>query len=260
MPGGDLLSLLPSMRQLYNSTGQKAIIHQRVNLKYGDMFGAYPNAAYSIKNEESVPVTLNRAVFEALKPLLLNQDYIENFIEWDGQQTDYDFDMLRQYDTTMPYGSINHWAAYIWPEMNCDLSDGWIKHPNVKCLQPKRILINRTERYNNMLISYNFLRKYNGFVHFIGLPHEHELFCKQNNLDIPHLQFDNFLQMSDAMYNSTVFIGSQSMAFQIAEGLKIPRILEVCKQMPNVIGSGPGFYDFLNQYSLEYYTDLLFNK
>lgn len=258
MPCGDLLSILPGLKKVWEDTGKKWIIYQRVNLGYGDMYGAYPGAVYSIKNEAGVPVTMNKATFVALKPLLLHQEYIHDFQEWHGEQVDYDFDLLRQMDTTMPYNSINRWPWYIWPEMACDLSVPWFNEMGV--FKKEKILINRTQRYNNMLISYSFLKKYENDVVFIGLPEEHKLFCEQNGLNIHRFHGDNFHEIALAMDYCRMFIGNQSACFQIAEGLKIPRLLECCKQMPNVIGSGPGFYDFINQRSLEYYFEKLYNQ
>lgn len=263
MPAGDLLSILPGLKHLYETTGKKSVIYQRVNLQYGDMYGAYPGAVYSIKDEAGVPVTMNWATFDALRPLLLHQEYIRDFIAWVGEQVDYDFDLLRQMDTTMPYGVINRWPWYVWPEMACDLShrclDVWngffADYPIHEC-----IVINRTERYNNMLISYRFLDKHKGRVLFVGLPGEHESFCKHHGVDIPLFKVNDFLELGIVLNNCKLFIGNQSMAFQIAEHLKVPRILEVCKQIPNVIGSGPGFYDFINQRSLEYYVEKLYNS
>lgn len=263
MPAGDLLSLLPGIRQIYNSTGKKAIIYQWVNLEYGDMYGAYMGATYSIKNEKNTPVTMNKAVFNALLPLLLYQEYIEDFREWNGEKVDIDFDILRQMDTTMPYGSINRYPFYIFPDMACDLSEVSLDVSNAFFTGhdlSDKILINRTERYNNMLISYSFLRNYVDKVLFIGLPAEHEIFCKKNNLDIPLFEVSDFLMLGIALKNCKLFIGNQSMCFQIAEQIKINRILEVCKSIPNVIGSGKGFYDFLHQNSLEYYVERLYNE
>lgn len=271
MPCGDLLSILPGLKKVWEGTGKKWIICQRVNLQYGDMYGAYPGAVYSIKDDAGVPVTMNKATFEALRPLLLYQEYIEDFREWSGEQVDYDFDLLRQMDTTMPYGSINRWPWYIWPEMACDLSVPWLSTPHdheKRYLHKDCILINRTERYNNMLISYNFLNKYNGHVWFVGLPNEHEVFCRNNNLNIPIIDDADFLSIAMHINNCKLFIGNQSACFQISEGTKGQmrgmhpgnRLLECCKQIPNVIGSGPGFYDFINQRSLEYYVDKLYNS
>lgn len=260
MPAGDLLSLLPSFKQLFESIGKKVIVYQRVNLAYGDMMGAYIGATYSIKDEKNVPVTMNRIVFDALRPFLLYQVYIEDFKEWKGEQTMYDMDDLRRRDTTMPYGSINRWPFYLWPEMSCDLSKPWLRgHLVTFGNLYGKILINRTERYTNMLISYHFLKCYRENVIFLGLPDEHEVFCKQFDLDLPLLKVDNFVEISMAITACKLFIGNQSACFQIAEGHKTPRLLEACKQIPNVIGSGENFYDFLNQQSLENLVDKICN-
>lgn len=261
MPAGDLLAQLPGLRQVSMDNDIRIYLYQRVNLPYGDMAGAYVGAAYSIKNEQNVPVTMNRALFDALYPLLVYQDYIADFIEWDGHEVDVDLDVLRMQDTTMPYGCINRHAMYIFPDMATDLSQKWLTIPDeIDQRAAGKILVNRTARYNNMLIGYNFLRNYKDSVLFVGLPEEHRMFCDQNRVDIPRLEAKDFLEIAVALQSCKLYIGGQSSIFQVAEGLKIPRVLEVCKQIPNVIGSGPGFYDFLHQAALEYYVDKLFNE
>lgn len=259
-PAGDLLSILPGLKQVSKDSGCKWIIYQRVNQSYG-VHGAYLNAKYSIFDEHGEPVMMNLPTLQALRPLLLAQDYIEDFREWDGESVDFNFDLLREGTTTMPGGSINRWPFYIWPDMATDLSKPSLyvplrDYPEVK----GRILINRTERYNNILISYNFLKQYGDRVMFVGLPSEHEVFCKHNKLNIPRLNASDYLEIAIALDNCKFYIGGQSSIFQVAELIKIPRILEVCNSIPNVIGSGPGFYDFLTQRSLEYYCDKLFNS
>lgn len=261
MPAGDLLALLPAFKKLWKETGKRVVVYQRVNLAYGDLYGAYVGATYSVKDENQVPVTMNTVVFNALRPFMLCQPYIQNFLEWKGEPADYDMDDLRRQDTTMPYGSINRWPFYLWPEMTCDLSQPWLRDHAISFHNLKdKILINRTERYNNMLISYHFLKSYEANVLFLGLPNEYDVFCKQFNLNIQKLEVKNFVDISIAIKSCKLYIGNQSACFQIAEGHKTPRLLEVCKQIPNVIGNGPNFYDCLNQCSLEYYVNILYNK
>lgn len=259
-PAGDLLSVLPGLKQVSIDSDCKWIIYQRVNQPYG-IHGAYLNAKYSIFDEQGEPVMMNLPTFWALRPLLLAQDYIEDFMEWDGEQVDFNFDLIREQPTTMPGGQINRWPVYVWPDMATDLSLPWITTPSLLDVRVEgKILINRTERYNNILISYNFLKKYGNKVMFVGLPNEHEVLCKQNKLDIPRLEAADYLEIAMALRSCKVYIGGQSSIFQVAEGLKVPRILEVCNSIPNVIGSGSGFYDFLQQNKLEYYVDKLFNS
>lgn len=257
MPCGDLLSVLPGLKQLYETTGNKSVVYQKVNHTYG-IGGAYLGAKYSIKDDLGEPVTMNRMVLEAVRPLLLAQEYIEDFKEWEGEPIDFNFDAIREQPVTTPYGCINRWPFYVWPDMATDLSKPWLDVHQLPATN--KILINRTERYNNPLVSYNFLNKYRDHAMFLGLPNEHEVFCKQNKLDIPHLVLNDYYEIAATMLACKFYIGGQSSLFQVAEGLKIPRVLEVCRDIPNVIGSGPGFYDFLTQRSLEYYVEKLFNS
>jgi len=260
MPAGDLLSALPGLKQVALDSGCKWVIHQIIDRSYGPS-GAYPGAIYSIKDDNGTPVTMNMATFEALRPLLIKQAYIEEFKVWDGEPVNFNLDELRQQGTTMPMGSINRYMFYVWPDAATDLSKEWLEPPygyDHRVLG--KILINRTQRYTNMLIDYNFLKKYEDKVLFVGLPDEYQAFCSENRLDIPRLEAKDYYEIATAMYSCKFYIGNQSSLFQVAEGLKIPRILEVCQAIPNVIGSGPGFYDFVNQRSLEYYCEKLFNN
>lgn len=257
MPCGDLLSLMPGFKQVYETSGKRALIYQKLNHAYG-IGGAYLGAKYSIVDDVGEPVTMNKMVFDAVRPLLLAQEYIEDFKEWDGEETDFNLDAIREQPVTTPYGCINRWPFYIWPDMACDLSKSWLTVHAIP--KTNKILINRTERYNNHLISYNFLNKYKEYVMFVGLSNEHACFCKQNKLDVPHLKLNDYYEIASAMLSCKFYIGNQSSLFQISEGLKIPRVLEVCRDIPNVIGSGPGFYDFLQQDKLEYYVEKLFNQ
>jgi hypothetical protein len=260
MPCGDLLSLMPGFKQVYETSGTKALIYQKLNHAYG-IGGAYLGAKYSIVDDTGEPVTMNRMVFDAVRPLLMAQEYIADFLEWDGEDVDFNLDAIREQPVTTPYGCINRWAFYIWPDMATDLSKPWLDYPWIyNAAADKKILINRTQRYNNPLVSYNFLKKYEGYVAFVGLPKERDIFCWQNKVEIPLLLVNDYLEISSALHFCKLFIGNQSSIFQISEGLKIPRLLEVCRDIPNVIGSGPGFYDFLTQYSLEFYVDKLFNS
>jgi hypothetical protein len=62
------------------------------------------------------------------------------------------------------------------------------------------------------------------------------------------------------MASCKLFLGNASMMFQIAEGLKIPRILETFQPMPNVIPFGKNGYDAYHQRAIELYVHKLFNK
>src|SRR3954471_9043462 len=83
---GDLICALPGMREIYRKYGKKAIICQVL-----DMPGHYmPGLIHSVKNETGVQVTFNQKMFDMMRPLLLAQEYIEDFQIYTDQTIDID--------------------------------------------------------------------------------------------------------------------------------------------------------------------------
>lgn len=259
-PAGDLLSMLPGMRQMYRETKRKAVIYQMLDMVGVGMMGM--DSEHPFKNASGYPVCMNRYMFDMLRPLLLAQEYIADFIIYTGQEIDMDLDRIRlEVFTNQPHGSINRWVFYCFPQMSCDLSESWIDAETLKTEVPlKPVCINFTDRYRNSVINYFFLKKYENYLLFVGLEDEYNSFCKQWNLKIPHIKVKDFLQLAGFMKGCKFFAGNASMCFQIAEGLKIPRILETFQLMPNVIPIGKNAYDFYSQASCEYYFDKLMNE
>src|SRR5262249_46242908 len=107
-----------------------------------------------------------------------------------------------------------------------------------------RLVVNRTSRYRNPLFKdYNFLNQYRPV--FLGLPSEFEEFVG----GCPNAEFvecGDLLQVARVIAGAKAFIGNQSVAWAIAEGLKTgPRALEICPSTPNIVPTGGMAYDFL---------------
>lgn len=263
--GGDLIALLPGIQYFSKKTGKKAIIYQRLD------FPAYyyDGAAISVKNEEGHSVSFNRYMFDMIKPLLIEQDYIQDFVEWKGEEVDFDMDTTRDSRLIpMPAGHIHHWAWAIYPELECDLSQQWIN--SVKGFYGEehyfwvkyrhKIIINRTERYQNPYITYYFLKDYQDDVVFAGTMDEYKAFCKQWDLKINYLDIKNFLELAQAIKSSKGFIGNQSFCWHLADAQKKIRVLELCPQFPNTFPTGANGYAFYHQKSLEYHFHKLLNQ
>lgn len=254
-PSGDLISFLAGVKKIYEDTGKKGVIYQRLNMQgYG-----YPGAVHPYTDESGFFVTMNKKAFEMLRPLLIYQEYIRDFIVWEGQEFLFDFDLVRRETfTNQPRGSLNRYFMYVFPQMACDLSLPWLDVG--KREHSGKIIINFTERYRTPLIAYFFLKKYENDLVFAGLPHERDLFCSEWGLDVPLLEVQDFLELARHINNCKFFLGNQSMCFQIAEALKVPRILEIFELIPNVIPVGEGAHDFYNQRALEFIFEKLYNK
>lgn len=240
---GDILAALPGIRNITD----KATIYIRLGV-----------ISIVQKNSQMVEETelFNMDLFEMIKPLLMAQPYIESVEVYEGQHIDYNLDIIRQQKISIPYGSLARWYFYAFPEMACDLSVPFItcEDTDTALMVKDHLLINLTSRYRNNWINYEFLneRFLDTPIYFLGTAGEAHDFVDR----VPRakwLQVDDFLDMAVAIKNCKLFLGNQSLPYWIAEGLKVPRVLEVCPFAPNCIGEGGGFYDFHTQPALEFY-------
>jgi len=252
-PAGDCISFLAGIKKMWEDTGKKGIFYQRLGMQGV----GYPDSIHPFLNGEDEPICMNKYMFDMLSPLICSQEYIEDFRVYDGGKVDFDFDKIRlERFTNQPFGGLNRWYTYVFPQMASDLSLPWIKiHGDYKS---DKVLLNFTQRYRNPVINYYFLREHEKHLVFAGLKKERDLFCEQWGLDIPLLEVKDFFELGKHINGCRMFLGNASMCYQIAEALKVPRILETFQRMPNVIPMGKDGYDFYAQSSLEYrFTKLL---
>lgn len=252
---GDLITVLPGLNHIYQKTGQKTKIFQRLDLP-----ADYSHSNnHPILSEAGVQVSMNQIVFDMLKPLIEAQDYVESFEVWKGQSVDFNIDQTRLHgQVPLPGGVIHQWASLIFPQLECDLSKPWLTTKEV--LHNDRYYVNFTERYRNPYITYFFLQEHQDKITFIGLPKEHELFCKQWELDIAYQPVGDFLEMTSLIVGSRGFLGCQSFCWHLADAMKVPRILEVCSAFPNSFPTGANGNSFITQNALEYQFKKLINQ
>lgn len=252
---GDLITMLPGMQSLYRETGQKATIYQRLNMPAY----YYDDAKHPVRDENGVQVCMNEATFSMMKPLLEGQEYVESYEIWQGEKTDFDFDLTRHSSQIpLPGGTIHAWPTLIFPQLECDLSKPWITVSKKDCKHfsweayEGYIVINRTTRYNNPYIDYFFLKEHQDKIVFAGTGAEHKLFCEQFKLEIPLLIVKNFLELAQSIASCRFFVGNQSLCWHISDSMKQKRILEVCAAYPNSFPTGKDGYSFVTQPGLEY--------
>ena len=70
-----------------------------------------------------------------------------------------------------------------------------------------------------------------------------------NNLEFYDCK--DFLEMAQIIKSSKLFLGNLSFGYTIAEGLKIPRLLESVPEFPLVYPNGKNAYDFYFQEHFE---------
>ncbi len=236
---GDIIYCLPLLKKLNEITGKSVNLVLKINepLKIGD---GYEHPLGS--------VMLNQGMVDGLKPLLASQSYINEIAVFHDNKIHLDLTLFREAGFALDKGNIARWNSFI-TGININLGNAWISvEPDKKFAGS--IVLARSSRYNNALVSYSFLSNYKNVV-FVGVESE---YSEMKN-DIPGLkwqQVNDFLQLAEIIAGCKLFIGNQSFPYSLAEGLKVNRLLEVFYQIPNVMPEGPGGYDFCFQKHFEW--------
>jgi hypothetical protein len=273
---GDLIAALAGIREVYRKSGKKAVIYQELDLPGHYMQGL----VHSVRDDKGVQVTMNQKMFDMMRPLLLSQQYVEDFVVYDGQKIDIDLTIIRErvevdaehpekppkiigakQFVNIPHLALPGWTMTAFPPMACDISEPWIEVEDGDMVIEDFIIVNRTERYQLTKINYAFLKKYEKDLLFAGTETEHFKFCKEFGLNFPRLEVHHFLDLAQVLKKCRFFVGNQSFPWNLANALGIPRILEMFPQAPNCQPFvGKDNYGFLQQLPLEYYFEMLYNK
>jgi hypothetical protein len=240
---GDLVYALPVIKEL--SKNHKCNLYIRSNKVMSFFYYKHPAGK----------VYIDDRILSLFLPVLKNQNYINIAEKYSEQEIDIDLDLFRKLPVNILYNSPR-WYFHICG-IQVDLSKPYmdvLPHPKLK----NKIVIHRTFRYRNNFINYKFLSSY-GEIIFVGIKEEYEDLKK----DIPNLilyDCKDYLEMASIIKSCRFFIGNQSVAYPIAEALKVPRILEACPYFPVVQPVGDDAFDFYYQPHFEKWCNYLNNK
>ena len=200
-------------------------------------------------------VFIDDRILNLFLPILKHQSFIKTAEKYDGQEIDIDLDLFRKLPVNICFNSPR-WYFHICG-IQVDLAKPYLDVPPHPILKNK-IVIHRTFRYRNNFSNYKFLSTF-GEILFVGIKSEYEDLKK----DLPNLVlYDcrDYLEMASIIKSCRFFIGNQSVAYPIAEALKVPRILEACPYFPVVQPVGDDAFDFYYQPHLEKWCNYLNNK
>jgi hypothetical protein len=236
---GDIIYALPVIKKLHEQTGKPVTLLLKTGepLTIGDGY-EHPLGA----------VMLDKTMVDLLAPLISGQPYISQVKVFENETVHLDLTLFRQAGFALDKGDISRWNFFT-SGINPNLGEPWLTvKPNPEFAG--HIILARSSRYNNMLIDYSFLSNYDN-VTFVGVEPEY-LEMKKAIPDLKWRKVSNFLELAEMIAGGKLFIGNQSFPFSLAEGLKVKRLLEVFYQIPNVMPSGYGAYDFCFQKHLEW--------
>ncbi len=240
---GDVVYSLPVIKEL--SKNHECNLFIQVNKKMPLAYYKHPAGK----------VYINDKILSLLLPLLKSQKFLKKADKYNGEKIDINLDLFRELPVNMHY-NIPRWFFHI-VGIQVDLANPYLdigEHEKLK----NKIIIHRTFRYRNQFINYKFLKNYSE-IYFIGLDFEFDDLKK----DIPNLQMyecKDYLDMAKIIKSSKFFIGNQSIAYSIAEALKVPRILEGCPYFPVVQPIGKDSFDFYYQPHFEKWCKYLNEK
>lgn len=180
--------------------------------------------------------------FDAIRDLLLSQTYIESAEVYTNEPIHWNASDFRgnYIDTqTLADSHMNHFRGMNMRQINFDKESPWLN------IQPDnswngRIVVNRSPRYHNSKFPWaKIVSHYGDKIVFVGMAHEYDSFCNSFG-KVPYHHAKHLLEIGSMIAGSDLFIGNQSACANIAEGLKHPRILEVCLWRPDCIYPGVG--------------------
>lgn len=224
--------------------------------KCGDVIASLPTIAALAKGQparlllktdvcDGTTTLLTRATASSLLPLLAKCPFLDAVGVWDGEEVDVDLDDFRRTGFNLMAGNLPRYYCHAFPVCPNTWEPWLAVDPDpafTGC-----ILVNRSLRYHNRHLSYAFMSRWLPRLQFIGLPEEYRAFRASSGLNIPHARTGDFLDAARAIVGASLFVGNQSACFWVAEALKVPRILEVCPHVPNVMPCGPGGYEAFTQ-------------
>lgn len=228
---GDIINSLPLIKEisktkkciLYIQSDKKIINNSEKNHPFGDIY-------------------LNINAVKKLIPLLEKQKYLENVFVYDKTPIDVDLDFFRDLGLNFNIDSIR-WYFHL-AGIHCDLIEPYIfveKHKNIS----NKIVILRSLRRQNKFINYNFLNNYKDLL-FVGLKDEY-ISLKKNLPSLDFYNSEDFLELAQIIRGCKLFIGNLSFGYALAEGIKVPRLLESQADFPLVYPNGKNAYDFYFQ-------------
>ena len=242
-PSGDLFYSLAVIQKIAQT--RKCNLFINVNKKFTYEYYKHNGDGYLISDKN----------FDFIHPLLKKQKFLNIVKKHENENIDVDLDLFRELPWNNTFTS-QKWFFHITGERT-DLNLPYIfadYHPTFK----NRIVIQRSFRFRNLYINYEFLKNYEDPL-FVGMQDEFDDLKKQ----IPNLEYydpKSFYETAQIIKSSRFFIGNSSACFSVAEGLKVPRLLEASPDFPAVQPIGLDAFDFYFQPHFEKWVDYLYKK
>jgi glycosyltransferase involved in cell wall biosynthesis len=189
---------------------------------------------------------INQASAMALAPLLLAQDYIDRvtivasnlpleYLDQPLSGVDYVLDKFRLQDVNRQHLAISHALAF---KAEVNLTDPWLKVPGDPGSYPIVVALNARYRAFPKEYWLELLTGVDGIL-TVGLPQD---FQSLSGVRADFKTSKDFLEMAGWIKGAKLFMGNQSLAYALAEAMKVPRMVEQFPTAPNAYPVGRDGY------------------
>ncbi len=187
---------------------------------------------------------LVEVMFRFLEPLVNAQPYISDFvIGTDSTEADWASEGFRRRfftpGETLMQAHLNHLVETKGIGKGFTSHEPWLYGVKPDSRSNGRVVVNLTGRYRNPHFDWRqVVAHYGGRILFVGLPIEHEGFCKAYG-HVDHCPTNDLLEVARLIAGSELFMGNQSCAYACAEGLKHRSIQETSLELPDCVYGRP---------------------
>jgi len=231
---GDIMYSLPVIKELSKSHKCKLYIQADKPMEI------------DYQNHPSGKVYLDKRIVNLLLPLLRQQNFLSSADIYNNEKIDVDLDLFRKIPINIRFHSVRWYSHLTGVHVNMD--EPYLSVKPHKLIKDKIVIV-RSPRYRNAYINYNFLKNTKNLL-CVGLKSEFEDLKKIIN-DLDFYNCEDFLEMAEIIKGSKFFLGNECFAYSVAEGLKIPRLLEASPDFPVIFPSSSNGYDFYHQNHFE---------
>jgi hypothetical protein len=238
---GDIINVLPAIKELAKE--HTCNLYIKVDAPLKSNYHRHP----------ANNVFINKKIFNMLKPLLDHQSYINKIEIFNNQPIDINFDIIREIPINLLFDNTKY--SFHITGLQPDLSVPYLD-VNAHSIVKQKVVIQRTFRYRNPFINYEFLNNYENLL-FIGAEDEfNDMKLVVKNLE--YYDCKDFLEVASVIMSCKLFIANSSSFYPIAEALKVPRLLEACPYFPAAQTHGKNGFDFYFQIHFEKWFKYLY--
>ena len=229
---GDLIYSLATIKELAKS--HKCKIYIQINKPVLDYY------------DHLRKVLITKRSGDMIIPLLKKQEFLEDVSIYNGEKIDVNFDLFRDIPINKSFYS-SRWFSHL-VGINLNMESTFLSAKPHKSIKNK-IIVGRSPRYRNSFLNYKFLKNEKNIM-CIGLKDEYDD-LKKDILNLEFYDCNDFLEMAEIIKSCKFYIGNMSLQYIMAEGLKVPRLLEASPDFPVSFPLGPDAFDAYHQNHFE---------